>query len=159
MKLQSLEIWKWIPGYEGIYEASNFGFIRSVDHYAPLRPGFMKLMKGRLLKFSKAGRGYNSVWLSKNGSVKAYNVHRLIALLFLPNPDNLPEVNHKDEDKTNNFIWINSDGTVDPIKSNLEWCTSLYNANYGNRNRNQVETKKIKRKFKTIPLKIQYPTA
>ena len=151
------EQWWDIPFYEGLYQASNCGNIRSVDRYVPSRPGFYKLMKGRLLVFEKAGRGYYSVMLSKEGVTKRWNVHRLIALTFLPNPTNLPEVNHKDEDKTNNFIWINPDGTVDTERSNLEWCTSVYNANYGSRNQNQIDTKRNKRKFKTLPLIIRYP--
>ena len=67
--------------------------------------------------------GYYYVCLSKNGIVKNYFVHRLVAEVFLPNPDNLPCVNHKDEDKSNNNV------------DNLEWCTHEYNINYGTRNK------------------------
>ena len=68
-----------------------------------------------------------------NSKSKKYLVHRLVAQAFLPNPDNLPQVNHKDECKTNNFVFINPDGTVDHEKSNLEWCSVSYNNTYNDK--------------------------
>lgn len=135
-----LEEWRDIPGYEGLYQASSLGMIRSVERLVPGKKGFFKLMKSVVLKQTTAGRGYASVMLSKNGVTKRWNVHRLIALTFIPNPNNLPEVNHKDENKTNN-IW-----------ANLEWCDSKYNANYGHRNINQVNTKLKKKGAIASPL-------
>ena len=133
------ETWKDIPEYEGLYQASTLGRIRSVERFVPGKKGFFKLMKSVILKHTTAGRGYASVMLSKNGVTKRWNVHRLIALTFIPNPNNLPEVNHKDENKKHN------------VCSNLEWCDSKYNANYGHRNINQVNTKAQKRGLLASP--------
>lgn len=97
-----------IPGYEGVYEVSNLGRVRR---------------NGKILKPGKNRYGYLYLNLSKNGTRRNATIHRLVAQSFIPNPQNLPEINHKDEDKTNN--------TVD----NLEWCTREYNSNYGSRNK------------------------
>lgn len=110
------EIWKDIPGYEGIYYASNTGLIRS---------------KNGILKPSVHRGGYLKVVLCVKGHRKTFQVHRLIAQTFIPNPNNLPQINHKDEVKTNNFVFVSPDGTVDLEKSNLEWCTMEYNIFYG----------------------------
>ena len=104
------EIWCPIKGYEGIYEVSDQGRVRS-----------LKFGKERILKPFRNKGGYLLVGLCKNGEQKKCKVHRLVAQTFIPNPDNLPEVNHKDEDKTNNFV------------HNLEWCDVKYNINYGTR--------------------------
>lgn len=66
-----------------------------------------------------------------NGQCVLKKIHRLVATAFIPNPDNFPQVNHKDENKTNNFVYINEDGLVNLEKSNLEWCSPIYNTNYG----------------------------
>ena len=86
----------------------------------------MKNGKEKELKQGKGSRGYLQVSLSS----KTYSVHRLVAQAFIPNPDNLPQVNHKDESKENNCV------------SNLEWCTAEYNCNYANRNNKISETQK-----------------
>lgn len=119
------EIWRPVVGFEGLYEVSNFGAVRSVDRiiqHTNKRFGPMtRKLKGRLLKMIFDGRGlYYQVSLS-NGINKRYLVHRLVAEAFVENPLNLPEVNHKDENKTNNKA------------SNLEWCDHKYNSNYGSR--------------------------
>lgn len=98
------EIWKPVVGYEGLYEVSSYGRVRRVNK--------------DLLKLQNV-KGYNQVCLYKNGISTGLRVHRLVAQAFLPNPDNLPQVNHKDEDKTNNNV------------DNLEWCDNKYNNNYG----------------------------
>ena len=108
------EVWCPIKGYEGLYEVSDKGMVRS-----------LKFWKERIMKPGSDKNGYLIVNLCKNGEKKMYLVHRLVALAFIPNPDNLPQVNHKDEDKENNSV------------HNLEWCSSKYNANFGTR------TKKI----------------
>lgn len=89
--------------------------------------------------------GYLYVGLYKNGKQKHYRLHRLVAQAFLPNPNNYPVINHKDENKTNNFVWVNEDGTIDTEKSNLEWSTQKYNVNYGT-----VKTRKRKRRGQKI---------
>lgn len=101
------EYWKPVVGYEGHYQVSNFGRVKSI-----------KFGKEIILK-QKIKGGYYCVNLSKNNKVKTYLVHRLVAEAFISNPDNLPQVNHKDEDKTNN------------IYTNLEWCDAKYNTNFG----------------------------
>lgn len=102
------EIWKQI---DDRYSVSNFGRIKS--NYAN---------KEKILKPYKNHRGYLMVDLRHPNTRKTMQVHRLVAIAFIPNPNNLPEVNHKDEDKTNNHV------------DNLEWCTTEYNCNYGTRN-------------------------
>ena len=131
------EIWKDIEGYEGLFQVSSNGVIRSLD--------FNHTGEIKLLKLQDNGKGYLRAHLYKNGETKKYMVHQLVAKAFLPNPNNYPIINHKDEDKTNNIIWVNDDGSIDYNKSNLEWCTHKYNINYGNRTKkaNQSKCKKI----------------
>ena len=124
------EIWKTAiyKGviYEGLYKVSNFGRILSLN--------YKNTGKAELLKPGDDGRGYLQVQLWKNGEDKWCKVHRLVSETFLPNPENLPQVNHKDEDKTNNFVFLNEDGSVDKEKSNLEWKSPKDNINHGTRN-------------------------
>ena len=102
------EIWKDIKGYEGLYQVSNLGRVKS-----------LKFGKERILKPGRKKIGYLIVLLyDNNGICKWFRIHRLVAEAFIPNPNNLPEVNHKDEDKSNNRV------------SNLEWCTRQYNNEY-----------------------------
>ena len=111
------EIWKDISGFEGVYEISSYGRVRSVK-------------SGKILSTSKCGgcRGYLSVCLSKNGKRYGKLVHRLVAEAFIPAVEGLSEVNHKDEDKTNNRV------------ENLEFCDHKYNMNYGTRNIRSKDT-------------------
>lgn len=113
------EIWKDIEGYEGLYQISNLGRVRSLDRIINFKNGRSRLFKGKIFNLSKDTNGYLYAPLCKNGKYKNKSVHRLVAQAFLPNPNNLPYVNHKDENKTNNCI------------ENLEWCTPKYNTNYG----------------------------
>ena len=114
-----MEQWKQIKGYEGRYEVSNCGNVRSLICYSTKRKEYMLRKQPRLLRQNTTHDGYKRVGLSKEGKMKHITVHRLVAIAFIPNPDNAPAVNHKDEDITNNHV------------SNLEWCTNKYNSNYG----------------------------
>ena len=102
------EYWKPVVGYEGLYEVSNWGRVKS-----------LKFGKEKILKPSKNKKGYLHVVLCKENILKNFLVHRLVAEAFIPNPNNYKEVNHKDEDKSNNIV------------TNLEWCDRKYNQNYG----------------------------
>ena len=117
-----IELWKWIPGWEGYYMVSTHGRIKSVDRYVNGKNGSKCLMKGKILKQGTDRDGYKKVVLYKNKKGKTYRVHRLVAMTFIPNSNNLSYVNHKDENPSNNTVW------------NLEWCTHKYNDNYGTRN-------------------------
>ena len=117
-----VEVWKDIRDYEGLYQGSNLGRMRSLDRWVKSKSGSVRLCKGKILKLCTDKYGYLKVGLWKNNKVKTYYVHRLVAEVFLPNPNNYKEVNHKDENKLNNVV------------SNLEWCDAKYNSNYGTRN-------------------------
>ena len=112
--------------YEGLYKVSNLGRILSLN--------YRNTGKAELMNPFETPNGYLKVTLSKNKEKKKCYVHRLVAETFLPNPENLPEVNHIDEDKTNNFVFLNEDGTVNKEKSNLEWKNHRDNCNHGTRN-------------------------
>ena len=105
-----MEIWRDIQGYEGLYQVSNEGRVRSLYHN-----------KEHLLKPLKNNSGYLMVALCKGGERKVTTVHRLVAQTFVTNPNGFLEVNHKDENKENNR------------EENLEWCSHSYNMNYGTR--------------------------
>ena len=125
-----LEIWRTAVYkdeiYEGLYKVSNLGRILSLN--------YKRTGKSKLMNPSEDKDGYLIVELCKNGEYKMCLVHRLVAFAFLENPENLPQVNHKDENKTNNFVFLNEDGSVDKEKSNLEWKSPKDNINHGTRN-------------------------
>ena len=113
------EIWKDIKGYEGAYKISNTGKIMSIARTISTAFHNRKhVTNNRILKQTITRHGYAIVSLNKNCRKTRYCVHRLVAEAFIPNPNNLPQVNHKDECKLNNHF------------SNLEWCTAQYNVNY-----------------------------
>jgi hypothetical protein len=116
------EIWRDIPGYEGFYQASSFGRIKSLKRIRKNGKGACYEQRERILKTHISPNGYSQVTLSKLGKLKQANIHRLIAMSFIPNPKHLPEINHRNENKQDNCI------------SNLEWCSRSYNNNYGTRN-------------------------
>lgn len=112
--MEDVEIWKDIAGYEGLYQASNYGRIRSLPRYVNGRGVGMHRTGGRTLKGIKLG-DYLGVQLSKENEVKKTYIHRLIASTFIPNPKHLPEINHIDGNKHNNAV------------PNLEWVTHSQN--------------------------------
>ena len=117
MAEKNTEIWKTIEGFPN-YEVSNMGNVRSLAH----RDKLNRVQGGRPIKPQFDGKGhYLHVGLHVNGVAKTVNVHRLVARAFIPNPCGYAEVNHKDENKTNNAA------------SNLEWCTHEYNNTYGSK--------------------------
>ena len=125
------EIWKPVTGYEGLYEVSNLGRVKSVERWVKRSDGHKNHILERIIKVFPQNSGYLQVGLHKNGAVEQFLVHRLVAETFIPNPENHPQVNHKDETKENNTVFVKEDGTVDQERSNLEWCDQSYNNNYG----------------------------
>ena len=125
------EICKPVVGYEGLYEASNYGRIKSLAKTIPGLFGSTIYLKEKIRRNHKYPNGYEYVGLSNNGKVKTHLVHRLVAIAFIPNPDNLPEVNHKNEQITDNRV------------ENLEWVTHKENANYGTRIQRANEKREI----------------
>lgn len=109
------EVWKAIPDFEGLYEASSMGRIRSLDRLVTGKNGVTKRFSGRVMVLVPMNTGYVTVALSKGGRPVRYLVHRLVALTFIPNPDGLEEVNHKDGVKHHNAL------------SNLEWMSRVRN--------------------------------
>lgn len=117
------EEWRDIKGYEGLYQVSNLGRVRSLDRKFIKSNGRMHSRKGKVLAPNTNPKGYFFVNISDiNHKITPTRIHRLVAEAFIPNPNNLPQVNHIDEDKSNNSI------------TNLEWCTNRYNTMYGTRN-------------------------
>ena len=112
------EIWKDINGYEGLYQVSNLGRVK-------------RITTGRVLKPLNHANGYLMVKLSKNSIVYTKTVHRLVAEAFIPNPEHKSEINHIDENKTNNNV------------SNLEWMTRKENINHGTRTERMSKTQSI----------------
>lgn len=131
------EVWKDVVGYEGYYQVSNLGRVKSVDRYIEHYRGGKTFKKGKIKALNVRKDGYVSVQLSKDAKARTLRVHRLVAEAFIPNPNNLPQVNHKDENKGNNHV------------SNLEWCTVGYNVNYGTR----IKRIKEKEDFNIVNIK------
>lgn len=122
------EIWRDIDEYEGYYQISNLGNVKSLPRVIVRDNGRIHTVREKILKPGKDRGGYQFVILSKDGKTKTYTIHRLVASAFLENPNNYEQVNHIDEDKTNNVV------------SNLEWCDAKYNMNYGTRTERQVKS-------------------
>ena len=125
------EIWKDIEGYEGKYQVSNMGRVKNIRRNYILTP-------------SRTSWGYLQVTL--DNTTKHHRVHTLVANAFIPNPDNYTEINHKDENKQNNFA------------DNLEWCTRRYNLNYGNRNAKISQNNRSKVSILCIETGVVYPS-
>ena len=124
------EIWKNIEGYPN-YQVSNMGRVKR------LSTGYYRRTE-KILKPQLQNNGYLHIKLSQKDKTKCILVHRLVAQVFIPNPNNLPQVNHINEDKTDNRV------------ENLEWCTQKYNINYGNGISKRVKTNKENGTYKKI---------
>ena len=118
----NFELYAPIKGFDGLYEVSTWGNVRSLDRWITYKNGRKHFYKGKVLKLDYNNYGYLKVILCVNNKKITCNIHRLVAEAFISNPDNLLCVNHKDEVKTNNYPF------------NLEWCTHDYNVNYGTHN-------------------------
>lgn len=121
------EIWKDVKGYEGLYQISNFGNVMSLNYRNTSNPQKLTPKKNK--------DGYLWVELRKNAMPKPFLIHRLVAMAFIPNPNNYPVINHKDENKSNNNFF------------NLEWCTHSYNVLYSlkKHSRNGCGIKRVKK--------------
>ena len=129
------EVWKDVVGFEGIYKVSSLGNV------ARVRNGSLRQLK-KCPAGGKHNRDYLYVSLTHREKVRFSSVHRLVAEAFIPNPEGLPQVNHKDEDKFNNCV------------DNLEWCTASYNNRYGTKISRGVDTMK-KSKSRCIDKKLE----
>ena len=116
------EEWRPVVGYEGLYEVSNTGNVKSLERtvWDSVR-GYYRTIPERILKVGKTTNGYLHVQLYKDGKGKWYLVHRLVAVAFIGNPNNLLVINHKNEIKSDNRV------------SNLEWCSHSYNNSYNDK--------------------------
>ena len=112
------EVWKDIPGYEGIYQASTLGRIKSIKSGGK---------NDVIMSGNSITNGYRIVHFKRGGKPKTFFIHRLVAITFLDNPDSLPIVNHKNENKLDNRV------------DNLEWCDNSYNCSYGSRKNSQAQ--------------------
>ena len=121
-----MEEWRDIEGYEGYYQISNMGRVKSLERTVRCNRGY-RIVPEKIMKAGENDYGYLRVELYKEGSKEQPLVHVLVATAFLDNADNLPEVNHKDENPKNNCV------------ENLEWCNRSYNVNYGTRNKKVSE--------------------
>lgn len=142
-----LEIWKDIENFEGLYQISNLGKVKSVDrkvHVIDTKSNrdydrhFPECIRATNLDT----KGYVMVTLKKDGKTHRHRVHRLVAQAFIPNPEKLPQVNHIDENKENNHV------------SNLEWCTNEYNGSYGTRIKRISEKNRGKSTHNSIKVEI-----
>lgn len=115
------EIWKDIKDYEGLYQVSNLGRVKSLERLTTWQDRGRRIMPQRIMSLEVTRQGYLRIMLAKEGTRTRFQVHRLVAAAFIQNPNNLPFINHKDEEKANNVV------------ENLEWCTSQYNNTYNDR--------------------------
>lgn len=115
--------WRDIKGYEGYYQVSNTGLVKAVNRTVIFSDGRKRSYPEKILpakEWFKNGHGYLMVTLTKHHKMKGFSVHRLVAEAFIPNPNNYPQINHKDKNRSNNKV------------ENLEWCDARYNNRYSN---------------------------
>ena len=132
------ECWRWIPGYEGIYQVSTRGRVRSVDRWVTDANGMKYFRKGRILKQQRTKKGYLRVDVCRDGKERPFLVHRMVAMAWLDNPEGKPHVNHLDENPGN------------PDVFNLSWATAKENANWGTRNKRAAASKLNGRRSKSV---------
>lgn len=120
-----MEIWKDIKNYEGLYQVSNIGRVKSLDKKVntKIKNNDYRIVKGKILKLNKKRNGYLTVDLSKNGIVKTCTIHRLVANAFIDNPQNKEQINHINAKKYDNRV------------ENLEWCTYQENVEHAKINK------------------------
>lgn len=142
------EIWKDVIGFEGLYQVSNLGRVKSLPRLiSGNRPSYV--LRGKILKQQNGSHGnlygkYKHICMRKNGKTYIKEVHRLVADAFIPNPQNLHQINHKDENPANNAV------------ENLEWCDGFYNHNYGTiKERTKATKEKNKSDRKGLLTKIE----
>ena len=128
-----MEEFKDIKGYEGLYQVSSLGRVKSL--------GNNKTKKEKILKLIEHSQGYLIVNLYKEGKRKTIKIHRLVAEAFIDNPNNYPIINHKDENPSNNNV------------ENLEWCNHKYNVNYGTCQHRRVANTDYKKKVENTDYK------
>lgn len=126
--MNSNEEWKDIPGWEGFYQVSNLGRVKSIFKYLKTKKGELIIVKTNKILKQGDNHGYKAVHLKVLDKQLHTGVHRLVAQAFLPNDNNYTEINHIDENGMNNNV------------NNLEWCSRSYNIKYGNRTKKSIKT-------------------
>lgn len=117
------EVWKDVKGYNGLYKVSNKGRVMSLSRTVRCKGNSFRTIRQRILKQEMNRLGYCLVSLHKGLKQYSEKVRRLVGIAFIENPNNYAEINHKDENPSNNSV------------ENLEWCDHLYNSKYGTRGR------------------------
>ena len=128
------EVWKDVIGYEGAYQVSNYGRVKSLERKILFMSKYgemeERMQYARIKKINDNGRGYKSCPLLKDNKQKMKYIHIIVAQAFIPNLKNLPQINHKDENKANNCV------------DNLEWCDARYNVTYGTARKRHKKTRR-----------------
>ena len=132
------EKWKDVPGYIGLYKVSNFGRVKRIGCMYLHKGKYLCWIKNKILRLTKGV--YYSVTLYRDGEQKHFQLHRLLAIVFIPNPNNFEFINHKDENKYNNRL------------DNLEWCTRLYNNTYGTARIRGAESRRKSSRFGIVAI-------
>lgn len=124
-----MECWRWVPGYEGWYQVSTRGRVRSVGRWVVYADGRRQFYRGRILRPGRDNLGYLRVMLSRDGKPRNFLIHRLVAMAWLDNPEGKPEVNHLDENPSN------------PDVFNLSWASAKENSNWGTRTKRSAASR------------------